>query len=46
MNHVMCDGSEGNLTECTYDFDTSDCTHMEDVGVACLAEGMCAVHVH
>ena len=39
MDNVACVGTESNLTECSFDRDTSDCTHRHDVGVACLSAG-------
>ena len=35
LDNLACTGSEYNLTSCSYDSDTSDCTHYEDAGVRC-----------
>ena len=35
MDNVACTGSELRLLDCSYDSDTSDDTHAEDVGVRC-----------
>ena len=35
MNGVNCQGDEASLKECTYDADTSDCSHSEDASVEC-----------
>ena len=35
MNGVNCQGYEPSLKECTYDADTSDCSHSEDASVEC-----------
>ncbi|CAG2228186.1 unnamed protein product [Mytilus edulis] len=42
LNSITCSGSEHTLINCTYSMDTSDCYHLDDVGVhcylSCLAE--------
>ena len=35
MDGVSCQGDEVSLKECTYDADTSDCSHSEDASVEC-----------
>ena len=35
LDNVACTGTEGNVTSCVYDTDTSDCSHTEDAGVTC-----------
>ena len=35
LDNLACTGTEYNLTSCSYDSDTSDCTHYEDAGVHC-----------
>ena len=35
MDGVNCQGDEASLRECTYDADTSDCSHSEDASVEC-----------
>ena len=35
MDNVSCQGDETSLKECTYDADTSDCSHSEDASVEC-----------
>lgn len=35
IRNVVCDGTEANILECTFDVDTSDCSHLDDVGVQC-----------
>ena len=37
MDGVSCQGDEASLRECTYDADTSDCSHCEDASVECEA---------
>ena len=36
LDNVQCTGNEISLFDCSYDPDTSDCTHFEDAGVMCL----------
>uniref|UniRef100_A0A1X7U1B7 Deleted in malignant brain tumors 1 protein n=1 Tax=Amphimedon queenslandica TaxID=400682 RepID=A0A1X7U1B7_AMPQE len=36
MDNLQCTGSESALTDCPFDPDVSDCTHLEDSGVMCL----------
>ena len=35
LDNLACTGVEYNLTNCTYDPDTTDCRHFEDAGVLC-----------
>ena len=35
LDNVACTGTENALVNCTYDSDTSDCSHFEDAGVLC-----------
>ena len=35
LDNLACTGAEYNLTSCSYDSDTSDCSHYEDAGVRC-----------
>jgi len=35
LDNVACIGSEANLTACTSDTDTRDCSHSQDAGVRC-----------
>ena len=35
LDNLACTGVEYNLTNCSYDADTSDCRHFEDAGVLC-----------
>ena len=35
LDNLACTGAEYNLTSCSYDADTSDCSHYEDAGVRC-----------
>ncbi|CAC5402552.1 Neurotrypsin [Mytilus coruscus] len=36
LDDVNCSGQESELLNCTYNTDTSDCNHNEDVGVHCF----------
>ena len=38
LDNVACTGTENALVNCTYDSDTSDCSHFEDAGVLCQRE--------
>ena len=38
LDNVACTGTEDALVNCTYDSDTSDCSHFEDAGVLCQGE--------
>ena len=40
IDDVACTGTENNLTECSFDQNSVDCTHSQDVGVACLEAGL------
>ena len=41
LDHVMCNGSESYLTNCTHrGIGIHGCSHFEDAGVACLGECM------
>ena len=35
MDGITCQGDEASLQECTYDVDTSDCSHSKDASVEC-----------
>lgn len=35
MNYVHCTGRETKITDCNFDLDTSDCTHLDDVSISC-----------
>jgi len=37
MDNVACTGTENALLNCTYDSDSSDCSHREDASVLCQA---------
>ena len=40
LDEVSCNGTEANLTECDSNhIGDSDCSHAEDVGVFCSADG-------
>ena len=39
-----CSGSEVNLTSCTYDSNTFECTHDHDAAVTCSSTGMWFSH--
>lgn len=39
FDDMKCNGSESNLLQCRRNLGKSDCTHLEDVGVACTATG-------
>ena len=45
LDNLACTGAEYNLTNCSYDADTSDCRHFEDAGVLCNTTRM-FVYVH
>ena len=45
LDNLACTGVEYNLTNCSYDADTSDCRHFEDAGVLCNTTRM-FVYVH
>ena len=38
LDNVACTGTEDALVNCTYDSDTSDCSHFEDASVLCQRE--------
>ena len=38
LDDVNCRGSESRLVDCSYDNNTSDCTHSEDAGVYCYCK--------
>ena len=38
LDNVACTGTEDALVNCTYDSDTSDCSHFEDASVLCQCE--------
>lgn len=38
LDDVLCGGTEGMLTTCSYDSNTGDCNHGEDAGVRCDGE--------
>lgn len=38
LDNVACNGNEANISSCTADFNTADCTHSQDAGVTCNAE--------
>lgn len=35
FDNVACTGMEASLTDCLFDSDTSDCSHIQDAGVNC-----------
>ena len=35
LDDVACRGSESRLIDCSYDGNTADCSHSEDVGIVC-----------
>ena len=35
LNNVECSSSEPQLIDCSYDSNTTDCSHSEDAGVMC-----------
>lgn len=35
LDNLQCQGNETNVTQCSYDAHTADCTHSEDAGVKC-----------
>jgi len=35
LDDVACTGSESSLVECTYDSNTTDCSHSQDAGTRC-----------
>jgi len=35
LDDVMCNGAEASLNDCTFRQIGNDCSHSEDVGVAC-----------
>ena len=36
LDDVACRGSESRLIDCSYDGNTADCFHSEDVGIVCI----------
>jgi hypothetical protein len=41
MDDVNCTGREPAFYDCSKDYEASDCTHSEDVGVRCYPPGGC-----
>ena len=44
LNRLDCTGTETSILECTFDLDTSDCSHSDDAGLQCT--GMLAILSH
>ena len=38
LDDVACRGSESQLIDCSYDGNTADCSHSEDVGIVCILQ--------
>ena len=45
LDNIACSGSEKGLVNCSYDTDTTDCTHLEDVGLRCQPECKITAHI-
>lgn len=36
IDELDCDGTETNLTDCSFEFQNHNCEHTEDAGVTCI----------
>ena len=46
LDDVTCTGTETSLLRCSYDIDTTDCSHAQDAGVRCTPVRKLQKHVH